>query len=234
VRLPPGQRAVRGFPRFGVDLSHPPPGAPAGWGIEVAGELTRRVSLGPDELAHLPRREVVADLHCVAGWSAVGLRWEGVPFSEVYHAVVEPALAERARVTYVVFVGLDAYRSIVTLEDALGDDVLLADRLDGEPLTADHGAPVRLVSPSQYGFISTKHLCRIEVYRSEPTGFYHPTRSVQRALRTVRPHRRARVAYEERHRHLPAFLVRRVYRLLVPLPAPPLDPSPSRAVSPGG
>lgn len=223
VNLPPGQRAVRGFPRFGVDLGHPPPEAPDGTTIDVVGELDHRVSLTPSELAELPRREVLADLHCVAGWSAVGLRWEGVAFHELYGSLVEPSLAPGAVVRYVVFVGLDGYRSIVLLEDALADRVLLADRLDGRPLTPEHGAPVRLVSPDQYGFVSTKHLCRIELYRSEPAAFYHPTRSVQRALRTVRPHARARVWREERHRYAPSWLIRPVYHRLVRLPAPPLE-----------
>ena len=47
-------------------------------------------------------------------------------------------------------------------------DVLLAERLDGRPLDGDHGAPVRLVSPGQYGYISTKHLCRIELHTAAP------------------------------------------------------------------
>jgi DMSO/TMAO reductase YedYZ molybdopterin-dependent catalytic subunit len=222
MELPPGQRAVRGFPRFGIDRVSPPPRAPEGMNIEVSGQLARRVSLDLNDLARLPRREVVADFHCVAGWSAVGLRWEGVLFRDFYRLVIEPALAEDARVGYLVFVGLDDYRSIVMLEDALADDVLIADRLDGEPLPPEHGAPVRLVSPRQYGYISTKHLCRIELHRSEPFGYYHPWKPVQRALSAVRPHRRARVAYEERRRHLPAWLTRRIYRLLVKLPAPPL------------
>ena len=223
MKLPPGQRAVQGFPRFGTNLAHSPPETPQSMTIEIVGELTRHVSLAPVELSDMPRREVVADLHCVAGWSAVGLRWEGVAFQDAYRLLIEPALAPGARVRYVVFVGLDGYRSIVALEDALADNVLLADTLDGRVLTADHGAPVRLVSPDQYGFVSNKHLCRIELYRSEPTGFYHPTKSIQRALRTVRPHRRARVSLEERHRYLPSWLVRRVYRLLVKLPAQPLE-----------
>ena len=222
MELPPGQRAVRGFPRFGIDRVSPPPRAPQGMSIEVSGQLTRRVSLDLDDLARLPRRDIVADFHCVAGWSAIGLRWQGVLFRDVYRLVIEPALAEDARVGYLVFVGLDDYRSIVTLEDALADDVLVADRLDGEPLPPEHGAPVRLVSPRQYGYISTKHLCRIELYRSEPVGYYHPRKPVQRALSAVRPHRRARVANEERRRHLPPWLTRRVYRLFVKLPAPPL------------
>lgn len=223
MQLPLGQRAVQGFPRFGVDLVHPPPEAPDGMTIEITGQLSRRVSFAPADLTNVPRREVVADLHCVAGWSAVGLRWEGVAFGDVYRLLIEPALASGARVRYVVFVGLDGYRSIVAIEDALADNALVADRLDGRPLTPDHGAPFRLVSPDQYGFISTKHLCRIELYRSEPAGFYHPTKSIQRALRTVRPHQRARVWHEERHRYLPPWLVRRIYRRLVKLPAPPLE-----------
>lgn len=232
--LPPGQRAVQGFPRFGVDLSHPPPAVPDDLSIDVVGELGHRVSIAPSQLDDLPRREVEADLHCVAGWSALSLTWEGVPFAELYRGVVEPALAEGAVVRYVVFVGLDGYRSIVLLEDALADDVLVADRLDGEPLPPEHGAPVRLVSPGQYGFVSTKHLCRIELYRSEPTAFYHPTRSIQRALRTVRPHPRARVWQEERHRYVPSWLIRRIYHRLVRLPAPRVVTRDTRLTSAAG
>jgi DMSO/TMAO reductase YedYZ molybdopterin-dependent catalytic subunit len=47
-----------------------------------------------------------------------------------------------------VFRRLDRHQSVVLLEDAPADGVLLADRLDGRPLDAAHGAPLRLVSPS--------------------------------------------------------------------------------------
>ena len=199
----------------------------------MTGELARHVSLRPEDLAGLPRRRVDAALHCVAGWSAVGLAWEGVPFADVYRLLIEPALVEDARVRFLVFVGLDGYRSIVTVEDALADGVLIADRLDGQPLTPEHGAPARLVSPDQYGFVSTKYLCRIELHPSEPVNLYHSRRSVQRALRTVRPHRRARVWREERHRYVPSWLIRRIYRRLVPLPAPAMGESDQSGASVG-
>jgi DMSO/TMAO reductase YedYZ molybdopterin-dependent catalytic subunit len=80
-------------------------------------------------------------------------------------------------------------------------------------LDRDHGAPVRLVSPGQYGFVSTKHLCRIELHAAAPDERYHPSPIVQLGLRMVKPHRRARVRYEERHRYLPGWFVRPVYRL---------------------
>ena len=79
------------------------------------------------------------------------------------------------------------------------------------------------MSPKQYGYVNTKHLCRIELYRSEPVGYFHPRKRVQRALQIVRPNPRARVAHEERRRWLPGRLVRGIYRLLVKLPAPPLE-----------
>jgi DMSO/TMAO reductase YedYZ molybdopterin-dependent catalytic subunit len=151
----------------------------------------------------------------VAGWSATDLHWEGVAFETFYRLIIEPALQPDTSVTHLAFGGLDGYRSFVSIEDALADDVLIADRLNGHPLDGDHGAPVRLVSPSQYGFISTKHLCRIELHGSEPTEKYHPSPIVQFGLQLVKPHRRARVWHEERHRYLPARVVRPVYRHVI-------------------
>src|SRR5438067_615594 len=169
------------------------------------------------ELATLPRRELTADFHCVAGWSATDLHWEGVAFETFYRMIIEPSLQPDTSVTHVVFGGLDGYRSVVSIEDALAEDVLIAERLDGRPLDGDHGAPARLVSPNQYGFMSTKHLCRIELHTAEPAANYHPSPIIQLGLQLVKPHRRARVWQEERHRYLPAWSVRRVYRLLIPV-----------------
>ena len=215
MTLPPGQRKIAGFPRFGTHFQDPAPAVPAEPVIEVGGPAAEPSSLPLAELARLPRRELTADFHCVAGWSATGLRWEGVAFEIFYRTMIEPSLRPGTSVTHVVFEGLDGYRSIVAIEDALGDDVLIAEHLGGRPLDSDHGAPVRLVSPSQYGFISTKHLCRIEVHTEEPAGRYHPSRFRQLGLDLVKPHARARVWKEERHRYLPARLVRPVYRRLV-------------------
>jgi len=147
----------------------------------------------------------------VAGWSAINLHWEGVAFETFYRMTIEPWV-QPTSVTHVVFGGLDGYRSVVSIEDALAEDVLIAERLDGRPLDGDHGAPARLVSPNQYGFVSTKHLCRIELHTAEPTGVH-----ASPALRLLKPHPRARVWEEERHRYLPTWSVRPVYRLLIPL-----------------
>jgi DMSO/TMAO reductase YedYZ molybdopterin-dependent catalytic subunit len=161
------------------------------------------------QLATMKRREQTSDLHCVAGWSATGLRWAGVPLAAFCRELIKPALVPDGAVTHLGFGGLDGYRSFVTIEDALAEDVLVADHLDGKPLDADHGAPVRLVSPGQYGFVSTKHLCLIEVRCTPPSKTFGRTPLIQ-------AHPRARVWEEERHPYLPAWSLRPVYRLLIP------------------
>ncbi|MFC9997779.1 molybdopterin-dependent oxidoreductase [Nocardia sp. NPDC127526] len=207
MTLPPGQRAVEGFPRFGTHLHHPPPPVPDDPVIEIAGAVTEPLALPLTDLAALPRCEIKADFHCVAGWSATDLRWEGVAFETFYRVRIEPLLAPGAPISHLIFEGLDGFRSIVALEDASAADVLLADHLDGRPLDGDHGAPVRLVSPSQYGFMNTKHLCRIELHTSEPPA--------DDRWSPIAGHARARVWQEERNRYLPGPVVRPVYRMLI-------------------
>ena len=131
MNRPPGQHRIDRFPRFGTHLHRPPPSVPAEPAIEIDGAVTGPFALPLSELAVLPRREQTSDFHCVAGWSATGLRWEGVAFETFCRAIVKPALQPDATITHVVFGGLDGYRSVVTIEDALAEDVLIAERLDG-------------------------------------------------------------------------------------------------------
>lgn len=212
-----GGHAERGSELGGTHFHHPPPAVPAEPTLEVGGAVSEPLVLPLRELSTLPRREITADFHCVAGWSVTGLRWEGVPFAAFHRSF----LASRAAgsVTHVKFVGLDGHWSVALLEDVMGDDVLLAARLNGRPLDDDHGALLRLVSPSQYGFINTKHLYRIELLTAEPADCIgSASAEAGAALRLLGYKRftRARVWEEERHRFLPPRLVREISRLLIP------------------
>ncbi len=219
MTLPPGQRPLEGFPRFGTHLQQPPPPVPDEPEIEISGAVRSAATIRLAEVMALPRRQLTADFHCVAGWSATNLHWEGVPFQTFYREFVEPSLRPSAGITHVVFVGLDGYRWTALIEDARDESVILADRLNGHPLTPGHGAPVRLVSPSQYGHVNVKHLSRVEVLSGRPPENYGaPSRWVELGLRSplIKPHPRARVWREERHRYLPGALLRPAYRLLIP------------------
>jgi DMSO/TMAO reductase YedYZ molybdopterin-dependent catalytic subunit len=155
---------------------------------------------------------MVADFHCVTGWTAAGLRWGGVAFRTFYESVIVPEAGPEPGVSHILFVGADGFSTALLLDDALDTDVLLADQLGGTALGSDHGAPVRLLSPKQYGYKSAKHLCRIELHTREPKDGY--SKGVRRRFLkwVVAPHPRARVSEEERHRYLPAWVVRGIYR----------------------
>jgi DMSO/TMAO reductase YedYZ molybdopterin-dependent catalytic subunit len=214
VNLPPGQRSLGYFPRFGAHFSDPPPVIAEPAVIRVEGAVAHRLDVPVSRLAELDRQTITADFHCVAGWTAQDLQWSGVAFRTFYETVILPEAEPDSGVSHIRFQGADGYRSSVTLEDALDADVLLADQLGGTALTGDHGSPVRLVSPKQYGYKSTKHLCLIELHTREPAeGHEKFARNFGLAL--VKGHPRARVWQEERHRYLPAWVVRGPYSKLV-------------------
>ncbi|OZM78198.1 molybdopterin-dependent oxidoreductase [Pseudonocardia sp. MH-G8] len=202
--LPPGQRRRRDFPRFGVPfLSRPPvPDVPE---LTVTGAVEHELRLPlADVLDALPRVERTADFHCVATWSATGLQWSGVSFRQFWEQLVVPRCRPAGAVA-VIARGADGVTAVLDLRDALADDVLLADGLDGRPLGDGHGAPLRLVSPGQYGYKNIKHLVGLEATRTFP-----------RPGRVLGEHPRARVAFEERDPYLDARAYRLIGRALTP------------------
>jgi DMSO/TMAO reductase YedYZ molybdopterin-dependent catalytic subunit len=196
--LPPGQRLLPEMPRFANHPLRPPP-APAQSRLEISRAGAAIAVLTAADLDALGPREHRADFHCVTTWSVTGLVWTGVPLREV----LASAGITEGTAPYLVATGADGHRMAFVWEDVVAPDVILATALDGAPLDARHGAPLRLVSPSQYGYKNVKHLVSLD-------------------LRTERPalgskeHLRARVAAEERHPKLPASLVIWPYRILIP------------------
>ena len=85
--------------------------------------------------------------------------------------------------------------------------VMLADTLDGEKLPIAHGAPLRLIAPAHYGYKNVKHVSSIE--------FRENLSQYRSASLKFMEHPRARVAYEERGRWIPGWILRRLYRPLI-------------------
>src|SRR5262249_36554038 len=90
MSLPPGQRVIDWFPRFGIPFWEPPPRIAGPALICVTGAVARPIDVPVARLAELPRRSLVADFHCVTGWTAPGRHWEGVAFAGFYQAVIVP------------------------------------------------------------------------------------------------------------------------------------------------
>jgi DMSO/TMAO reductase YedYZ molybdopterin-dependent catalytic subunit len=208
TRLPPGQRAIPDFPRFGVPrYASRLPDVPAELALRLDVGEGSAVTLGAADLAPLPRREIVADFHCVTTWTHRDVRWSGYAFRDVYERLIAPRIPAHASHDYLEFTGLDGYTACILLEDVLDENVLLADRLHGEPIPLEHGAPLRLIVPHLYGYKNIKHVCAIALRSDFRRSF---------ADRQTRAHPRARVALEERGRGLPGPVYRVLYRALIP------------------
>jgi DMSO/TMAO reductase YedYZ molybdopterin-dependent catalytic subunit len=205
--LPPGQREIESFPRFGLTpFAVRFPAALEAPRIQIGGDVEASVEVGK-ELERVARVEQCSDFHCVTTWTRRALQWSGIRFSDFYQQIVVPLARPAPGATFVVLRGQDGARTSLPLEDLLAPDVLLADRLDGQPLPIEHGAPIRLVAPAHYGYKSVKHVNRIEFWLSSAN--YRPF-----GLRFM-VHPRARVAKEERGQWVPGWLLRYLYRPLI-------------------
>lgn len=207
--LPPGQRGGFGFPAFGLAwFAKRVPRSVQPVSLRLAGDGASTVQLDREALGKLPRVEQMSDLHCVTSWSACGLRWGGVLFRDLFSQVIEPRVQPEPAATTVLLRAADGYEATIPLEDLLADDVLIADSLDGGPLTLPHGAPLRLVAPAHYAYKSVKYLTEIGVWRDDR--HYRPPGPRWMA------HPRGRVALEERSERLPGWLARYMYRPFLP------------------
>ncbi len=207
THLPPGQRAIATFPRFGlIEFAGRFPEVSGDDGIKVSGDVGNPVTIGA-EMARLPRVEQTSDFHCVTTWSSLGLQWGGVRFADFYRELVVPLAAPSADATFVVLRARDGAHISLPLEDLLQGDVLLADRLHGEALTVEHGGPMRIVAPGHYGYKNIKFINRIEFWRTgdnyRPYGF------------RFMAHPRGRVWLEERGQWIPGWVLRYVYRPMI-------------------
>jgi DMSO/TMAO reductase YedYZ molybdopterin-dependent catalytic subunit len=166
VRLPPGQVRTRKWPI--LHWKRVPKVELADWSFFVRGEVERPLSLNWSEFQELPRVRVFADFHCVTRWSRLGNLWEGVSVSEIIRRA-----GVRSSARFVIAHGFDdGFTTNLPREFFEQEDVLLADRHDGEPITADHGGPVRLVVPKLYAWKSAKWISGLEFSSEDDPGYW--------------------------------------------------------------
>lgn len=204
--IPPGQKARNDFPRFGLPqyAARFPTNIDAFTiQVDINGLDVTEIDLSS---AILPRCTVKSDFHCVTTWSFLQVEWTGVRFSDLLEHL--ESIFEVKNLEGAVFVAQDGYRTSLILEDLLEEDVLVADTLNGQPLSIEHGAPLRLVAPRHYGYKNLKHLSRIHLHTNLPV--------LKRGIRAFLDHPRARVSEEERGRWIPGWILRHLYRLMIP------------------
>lgn len=164
-RLPPGQSLTLKWPV--LQYGSVPRFDPERWDFRVYGLVENALKLSWNEFNALPKFEHTSDFHCVTRWSRFDNRWNGVAFREVLRRV-HPTPTAR----YVLVHAEQGYTANVPLADLDRDDVLLATHHDGEPLSADHGYPLRLIVPHLYAWKSVKWVRGLELLDRDTPGFW--------------------------------------------------------------
>jgi DMSO/TMAO reductase YedYZ molybdopterin-dependent catalytic subunit len=167
ARLPPGQYLTEKWPvlhagsvpTYSADL--------AGWDFKVWGEVVSRVTLGWPELNALRTIEVTQDIHCVTRWSRFDVTFSGVPWSAIRELGGQAPTAR-----FAIAHAEAGFTANVPVEFLEREGAMLATHADGEPLTAEHGGPLRLIVPGKYFWKSAKWLRGIELLDHDHPGFW--------------------------------------------------------------
>ena len=164
-RLPPGQSLTLKWPV--LHYGSVPRFDPERWDFRVYGAIDAPVRWTWSEFNALPKVKRHSDFHCVTRWSRFDNDWEGVAFREVLERVKLKAGAR-----YVLVHAEQGFTANVPLADLDREEVLLATHHDGQPLSPEHGYPLRLIVPHLYAWKSVKWVRGIEFLVQDAPGFW--------------------------------------------------------------
>ena len=175
-RLPPGQALTQKFPV--LHYGPVPSFDAATWDLRVWGAVEEEVRWTWDEFNQLPCTSIKMDLHCVTRWSKFDTSWEGVALKML---IDEGVIKPTAEANYLVQHAEYGFTVNLPLEVALGDNFLLATHFEGQPITPDHGYPLRGVIghipgrdelSSPYLWKGAKWLRGLEFLKEDKLGFW--------------------------------------------------------------
>jgi hypothetical protein len=155
----------------------------ADWRLRVGGLANQAedLILTLDDIKALPRVEMTTELKCIEGWSII-VNWAGARFSD-FAAKYQPKTRDGSApdienhpeylLPYVSLVTPDeGYYVGFDMPSILHPQTLLAYEMNGAPLTLEHGAPLRLATPTKYGIKQIKRIGRIEFTENRPKDFW--------------------------------------------------------------
>jgi DMSO/TMAO reductase YedYZ molybdopterin-dependent catalytic subunit len=141
----------------------------------VGGMVDRPVELTAADLRAMPPTRLTRDFQCVTGWRVHDVKWVGVRLADVLDRAGVQGGAGGVR-----FHSADGlYSESLTLDQARRDDVIVAYQMEGKPVSAAHGGPVRLYVAPMYGYKSCKWLDGIEVTGPFPEPGYWEKRGYE-------------------------------------------------------
>ena len=164
-RLPPGQYLTEKWPV--LHYGGVPKVNLATWDFSIGGLVGNPVRLTYEDFRKLPRKTVKADVHCVTRWSMLDSTWEGVPVADIMKLV-----ELKTEATHVMVAAEHGFTANLSLDDFLRDENMLVDTRNGEPISPEHGWPLRLFVPHLYFWKSAKWVRGLEFMHGDKPGFW--------------------------------------------------------------
>ncbi len=164
ARLPPNQQVITKLRPMGGE---PGDTSKSNYRLRVHGEVTAELDLGFRDLLKMTQVTRAEDVHCVTGWTVLGAEWTGVQISSLAKLA---GVKDTAR--FVVFEAAHGYTANLPISNALAANSMIAHKVDGAPLTVEHGAPLRAVVPDLYFLKSAKYLTGIRFVRRDAPGYW--------------------------------------------------------------
>jgi len=138
------------------------------YALTVDGLVEQPATLSFADLAALPQTTMTRDVQCVTGWRVEDVTWSGVLLSDLLAHVGVARIG-----TAVQFGSFDGvYTESLDMEQAMRPDVLIATSMQGEPVSHNHGGPVRLYVAPMYFYKSIKWLDRVTVTDEVVPGYW--------------------------------------------------------------
>jgi DMSO/TMAO reductase YedYZ molybdopterin-dependent catalytic subunit len=175
-RLPPGQAYSQRFPV--LHYGPVPSFDPKTWDFKVWGEVEQPLCLTWEEFNELPRTRLVMDIHCVTRWSKFDTAWEGVSVKTlVERGLVKPLPGAMFVMQHAEY----GFSANLPLDVTLAENFLMATHYDGQPISPDHGYPLRGVVGAipgrsdlmvPYFWKGAKWLRGLEFMKNDRLGFW--------------------------------------------------------------
>ncbi|MGV8026053.1 MAG: molybdopterin-dependent oxidoreductase [Anaerolineaceae bacterium] len=137
-RLPPGQTLTLKFPV--LHYGPVPAFDPQTWTFHIFGEVQEEKTWSWEAFQQLPRVQVNFDLHCVTRWSKFNTHWEGI---QIKTLLDEKIILPKPGADYVIQHAENGFTANLPLEIVASETFLLATYYEGEPLSPEHGYPLR-------------------------------------------------------------------------------------------
>ena len=163
-RVPPGQYLTKGFPV--LTYGQTPQVSIETWQFKVWG-LAKEVTFSWADFMALPQQQFTADFHCVTRWSKLDVKWTGIKVTEFMKLIEVDSKA-----IHVMEHCYGAYTTNIAMSDFLKEENFFAHTVFDEPLSAEHGGPMRLVVPHIYAWKSAKWINGLEFLAKEELGFW--------------------------------------------------------------